>query len=628
MSLDIKQAYTAMAGFTEPNPMQTAVWHAVKEQNDMGIGLLLKGLTGSGKTEAIAMPALANGRRLIMVYPTRSLVDDQIGRFQNWLLHYSSHNNGQLVTLTVDTGAHSIRYCWRNGESVPTPGGERSTRHLYTGNVIITTLDKFIYRFFGFGEPLKSYIYPLRIRYMNPLICFDEAHSYDDVAFINFERLVQTLYKNGKDVALMTATMPSAYLQKFKDLDVYDFTAGAGGQAMSDWKRYPYPAKQLHVIQAAIERQEDAPSEAVERIIAETRHLYDANKRMIVTVESVKDAATIYKQLRDEITNIYLYHGRLTQDQRKTVYAKLKEQDKDGSYLLISTSAIEVGCDLDAHILITQLCDPDRLIQRAGRCNRKQAISDASIIVVGSAIPEWATALNADQHAVYLQTLQTQNGQPFDPAPLVPLMHKELTHDPRVEVMFDMLYEYVYEARLENKNLHENGLVITRSWEPSITLCQGESDNGLIKPITTPISYCRVPKEQESVRFDFGGGFFKRGYDKETHKPVMQSLSARWENGYSNDIIVCLDDYRYADGNPFEDELGYVDLPFLFNGPFPRGAKLIVEHGVDKDKITIWYIDPDNVTIQPNEMMPATAVTPDNNTPLTEEEEEETEDDE
>ena len=53
----------------------------------------------------------------------------------------------------------------------------------------------FLYRFFGFGEPRKSYIYPLRIRYMNPLICFDEAHAYDEIAFINFEQLVRTLYE-------------------------------------------------------------------------------------------------------------------------------------------------------------------------------------------------------------------------------------------------------------------------------------------------------------------------------------------------------------------------------------------------------------------------------------------------
>ncbi|KAA3663960.1 MAG: CRISPR-associated helicase Cas3' [Chloroflexi bacterium] len=611
MFMDVNSAYKNIAGFDTPNPMQTAVWQAITEDNDMGIGLLLKGLTGSGKTEAVAIPAINENRRLIMVYPTRSLVDDQIMRFEKLLTNYSCHNKGQLVTLTVDTGAQSMRYCYRNGKTEPTPGGERSTRHLYTGNVIITTLDKFIYRFFGFGEPLKSYIFPLRIRYMNPIICFDEAHSYDEIAFINFERLVKTLYQNGKDIVLMTATMPMQYLKRFHDLDVFDFASGQGARAMADWKTYPHPGKHLYHIPASIERLEDAPSEAIERIIAETRQRYQFDKRMIVTIESVKDAAYVYTQLRDEFRdNIWLYHGRLTQARRKEVYAKLKEQEgkENGRYLLISTSAIEVGCDLDAHILISQLCDPDRLIQRAGRCNRKQAIPDASIVVVGDNIPEWATALT-EQQPKYLQELQAQNGKLFNPEPLVPLMEKELVSDPRVEIMFDMLHEYVYDARLENKNLHENGLVITRSWEPSIILCQGEDENGLLcEAITVPISYCRTPKDEQPITLLLGtdgGGLQKRVFNKDERRFENKTVG-KWENGYKADLLFDFGTQGYEDYDP---KLGYVNLPFLFEGPIPAGAKKFMRRQEEAHEAKIWYIDPENVTIKANEIVGETAVT-------------------
>lgn len=604
MFMDINTAYKKIAGFKTPNPMQTAVWQAVIEDSDMGIGLLLKGLTGSGKTEAIAIPAINSKRRLIMVYPTRSLVDDQTMRFEKLLKNYSRHNSNQLVTLTVDTGAQSERFCYRNGEAIPTPGGERSTRHLYTGNVIITTLDKFIYRFFGFGEPLKSYIFPLRIRYMNPIICFDEAHSYDEIAFINFERLIKTLYQNGKDIGLMTATMPPDYLKRFKDLDTLDFTIGSNAQAMANWKSKPYPSKLLQYIPASIERQDDAPSEAMARIIAETRKRYQANKRMIVTVESVKDAAYIYTQLQDEFhDNICLYHGRLTQKQRKIVYAKLKEQEEkeNGRYLLISTSAIEVGCDLDAHILITQLCDPDRLIQRAGRCNRKKEIPDAAIIVIGDAIPEWATALTENLPR-YRQALQAQSGKPFEPAPLIPLMEKELVNDPRVEIMFDMLHEYIYDARLENKNLHENGLVITRSWEPSITICQGEDNKGLCEAITVPISYCRTPKDQQPITLPLGlagGGLQKRVFNQQERRFEYTSVG-KWENGYKADILF---DFGIQGYDNYDSTLGYVDLPFLFEGPIPTKAKKFMRRQEGEQEVKVWYIDPDNITIKANEIV-------------------------
>ncbi len=209
MALDeimtVTDAYQQLTGYSQPNPMQENVWDYMSQDNPLGISLLIKGPTGSGKTEAVTVPGLAHGRRLIMIYPTRSLVDDQIGRMSKMLQRLSRLNGGKPEVLTVDTGAVSERQIWINGEQVPVIGNPR--RHLYFGDVIVTTLDKFLYRFFGFGEPKKSYIYPLRINYglKDVLIVFDEAHSYDDVAFTNFNRLVRTLFEKGRDVALMTA---------------------------------------------------------------------------------------------------------------------------------------------------------------------------------------------------------------------------------------------------------------------------------------------------------------------------------------------------------------------------------------------------------------------------------------
>ena len=70
----------------------------------------------------------------------------------------------------------------------------------------------------------------------------------------------------------------------------------------------------------------------------------------------------------------------------------------------------------------------------------------------------------------YLQILQGLDGDRFIPGEILKVMKYEPHSDYRAEVLFDMLYEYVYKARLENKPLHDRGLVITRSFEPSITL--------------------------------------------------------------------------------------------------------------------------------------------------------------
>lgn len=613
MDEQLKQTYQKIAKFDSLNPMQAAVGNYILQNGDLGICLLLKSLTGTGKTEAPAIPALSMERRLIMVYPTRSLVEDQISRFSNYLRNWSAARLGKTMTLTVDTGAVSRRYQWRDGKTC-TVGGGRTTRHLYAGDVIITTLDKFLYRFFGFGEPQKSYIYPLRIRYMNPIICFDEAHIYEEVAFTNFERLIRTLCEKGKDVVLMTATMPSELECQFDYLDTIDFVSDAENKrTLVEWQLERrtadhYPGKRLRYLPESITPEEDEPTSGmVERIMSEVASHIDPARRLIVTVETVKDAAYIYQSLRTsdattsamfsyEGTPIFLYHGRLTAKQRSWVYQELKNKDDNGyGYLLISTSSIEVGCDLNAHTLITQLCDPDRLIQRAGRCNRRLEMSDAQIIVVGDDIPFWATAFSEavaediEQRKGYIEALAKQHDAMLDADVLLTFSQKRLGRDRRVEMMFDMLYEYVYEAKLENRKLHENGLIITRSWEPSITVCTGETDqNGLENPLDVPISRCITPEGEEPLSLSLGyGGVYKRVYDPKTHKPTLEMIkSKRWENGYNNNLIIQLP-YDFE----FDERLGYVEIPNIFNKSYPSQGKRFMKRATDGDEIIVWYID-------------------------------------
>lgn len=601
MDININTTYKQIAGFDTPNPMQIDGWQRVINPDWRGIGLLLKGPTGSGKTETFAVPCIASNKRLIMVYPTRSLVDDQIKRFSTMLGNQSQHNGGKITTLTIDTGAQSQRTCWRNGEEI-TPMGGRVTRHLYYGDVIITTLDKFIYRFFGYGEPNKSYIFPFRIKHSRPLICFDEAHSYEDHAFTNFQRLVHTLYKRGNDVALMTATLPKPLARSFEMLDLIDYVddeINRGKLATFDQARNQiafYPEKQLHYLSAAVDMDEDSAEipPAITQIAALAAEKYDQTNRVIAIIESVKDAVAVFQQLR-HLPNVKLYHGRLTHQQRTSVYEFVKKQDENGRYLLITTSAIEVGCDLNAHIMISQLCDPDKLVQRAGRCNRKLNLPNAELWVVGDKIPEWLTALSDPQP--YITMLRKMHEQPFAPADLLPFLdNKTPEHDPRIETLFEMLYDYVYNARLEYKKLHETGVVVTRSWEPTVTLHHGWGDrNRPNDALSVPISRCRIPSREEPNVF-LNLTIARRVYSQTTEQYELESLSS-WQSGYTTDMFIDLpmDD--------FDPELGYVTLPKLFKGPYRQtraGRRIIIREEPEASETKrhiIWYVDPDGTTL-------------------------------
>ena len=550
------EAYQQIAGpkFT-PNPMQDKLFSLIapKENNP---AILLKAPTGSGKTEAVVVPSLASEcpRRLFLIFPSRSLVEDQIGRCTEYLRR-TSENSDQSYALVVDTGAESERTVFKEGTEL-----EKGHRHLYDGDIILTTLDKFLYRFFGFGEPKKSYIYPFRIHHSQRqnLFCFDEIHSYDGVAFVNFERLIKALYKANLDMVVMTATMPDAYQEELDFLDKVDYTTGENQRDLESWQEQKQ--KRQHP-DKVIKRIAVEPGRTIrEEICACVSQRYDPIKRTIVTIETIKDLIPVYQYMKERNgpENIFLYHGRLSNPQRKKIYRKLKNRENNNEgYLLFTTSAIEVGCDLDSRLLITELCNPDQLIQRAGRCNRKGKIQDAEIIVVGNRLR--LSTISQEMEEEYLQILQELNGDKFNSKEILKVMKYDLHSDYRAEVLFDMLYEYVYEARLENKPLHDRGLVITRSFEPSFTLTTKVPESSEQRPknaVSVSLGSCIAnPRNNENVNPDFK--VYQRYYDD--HNEAFKFGPLNYGGSvYFKDLFVEVPE------SYFSEELGYVEPPKVF----------------------------------------------------------------
>ncbi|RKU31052.1 CRISPR-associated helicase Cas3' [Candidatus Poribacteria bacterium] len=577
----MQSALEAYKKFTEfdPNPMQEKLFnHIAPEKNNPA--LMLKAPTGSGKTEAVLIPSIESGRRLFLIFPSRSLVDDQINRCEEYLQR-ASEKTDRSYALVVDRGSEASRTVFENGKKL-----ETGRRHLYDGDVILTTFDKFLYRFFGFGEPNKSYIFPFRIHHSKKqnLFCFDEAHAYDQVAFVNFERLIKALYKVDLDMVVMTATMPKTYQAKLDFLDPVDYTIGTEQQELEQCQDRPYPDKAIKYIAAQ-------KNEVKNEICAYVTEHYESDKRIIVTIETVKDLISVYKHMKDQNggKNIFLYHGRLTNDQRKKVYNKLKkceDNTNNEGYLLLTTSAIEVGCDLDAHLLITELCNPDSLIQRAGRCNRKGKIKNAEIVVVGNKIHSFLSILSEEKMEIYLEKLQQQSGSNFNPGDMLELMEYEPHSDYRAEVLFDMLYEYVYEARLENKPLHDKGLVITRSFEPSITLTtkvpEEESKHRPRNAVNVSLRSCIArAADNESVNPDFK--VYQRYYDKYNEEFKFELLN-RGGNIYFKELFIQVPESYFC------DELGYVEPPKVFEYRYTQGYRQNIAYKTtdENGKPDIW----------------------------------------
>jgi CRISPR-associated endonuclease/helicase Cas3 len=570
--------YQKLAGFT-PNPMQVAMYEAVMAAHPAS---LLKGPTGAGKTEAILFPALFKGYRLILPLPAKSLLEDQKERIEKYLKNFSgfSENQDREISLVVDAGSQMHRWVYKNGNDITKSLGVKPRRHLYKGDVILTTLDKFLYRYFSFGDKQKSFIFPLRINQPNTLICFDEAHSYDEISFTNFQSLVQSIYEAGRSLILMTATMPEQLIERFDYLDKIDFIDDAErseelNQFQQQTLKQPYQNQRTFEWVSDLQRDQEFPEifqQAFGEIILQEWEQSKKNRRILAVVQTVRDAAAIYQQIKDRLATdtqsedryLFLYHGRIADKLRPELYKQIKQRDEEGKpYILVTTSAIEVGCDLNAEVLISQICPPENLIQRAGRCNRKGDVKDAKVILVGDRIPDFANTLDEAAWHKYEESLKSL--ATFDAKRIGECISRsQHIDDYRVVELFSMLHDYVYGADLTLQSNHEKGLVVTRSWTPSVTLIYKDGSENPPQ-VTVPIDRL-IKKDGNQYANTY---ISERYYNQETTRWDWRSLS--WGCAYAKDIVIDMAPNHTGasmfDGleeYPYDPELGFVALPGVF----------------------------------------------------------------
>ncbi|MBD2183919.1 CRISPR-associated helicase Cas3' [Aerosakkonema funiforme] len=601
--------YQKLAGF-KPNPMQEKMYDAIISTNDPVI--LLKGPTGTGKTESVLFPALVKGYRLILPLPAKSLLEDQKERIEKYLLDFSNpdifpENKDREISMVVDTGSQMYRWVYKNGKDITATLNINLRRHLYKGDVILTTIDKFLYRYFSFGDKQKSFIFPFRINQPKTLICFDESHSYDEISFTNFQSLVQALYEAGRSLVLMTATMPNDLIKRFDFLkeNVIDFIDDdENREELEKFQQQtlnrPYLNQRsfewhntIQCYQTNSEGQRDSTEfqNQVTKMILAQWELRGEATRILAVVETVKDAAAIYQQLKSTLNCdtssenrwLFFYHGRIADKLRPELYKQIKHRDeKENSYILVTTSAIEVGCDLNAEVLISQICPPENLIQRAGRCNRRGNISDAKVILVGDRIPkvgEKDCSLTEAGWQKYQETLKSlQSSKKFDARTIGEcLSHPYHVDDYRVIELFSMLQDYVYNADLTCQPAHEKGLVITRSWTPSATLIFDDGNHGdwqknlaNLPQVTVPIDRLSI-KEVDKIPINKYANVdaYERYYDQEKTHYSFRPLRGGY--AYSKDILIRIgkvnDGARHEpelSSYDYKKELGFIDLPGVF----------------------------------------------------------------
>lgn len=324
----------------------------VKSLVQQGRSVVLQAPTGTGKTRAALAPFIEDfysDKRSKCLYqtPLRVLASSFYAEY-NALAQRFNHPT-RVLHVTVQTG-------------------DQPQDPEFQGNLIFATID----------QSLSSYLHmpfslPRRRANLNAgalsgaYLVFDEFHLFDpEVTLPTVLHAVQRLSRVNP-VVLMTATFSAHMLHAL------------AAQLHNAEVVVPTPEEIQHILALG-----GKPRQRIWRAMDEpltAQLVLDRHKhRSLVICNTVEEARRHYRDIveltQGSDTEVRLLHSRFLPEDRRRIEDWLRRtfgKDADrtqGSAILVATQVVEVGVDISAEVLHTQLAPVSALIQRAGRCAR------------------------------------------------------------------------------------------------------------------------------------------------------------------------------------------------------------------------------------------------------------------
>jgi len=373
-----KYFFKEVTGFT---PYEWQIDIAVKLASmDKGV-LVLSAETGSGKTEAVLTPGLFLGRQVIIVEPYRAIIEDLEDRVKNYLINLSKKFNA-IYSLGIDYGGeHEIYECCRDGCN------RKESRKPFGADTILTTTDEMLYRLLSIGPERKASFYATLIRFGNPLVFFDEGHSYaDDVGRVNpFVTFIHEVISLSLYVPVVVT---SASIQEY----LKEHLRHLANLNRVKYDCYEVKPRKKDVSKAVVEF---FTQEGADVIASKVLELISSGfKSILVRVIRPETAFNVYSRLVKELYSKYcigVLHGRMPTKDRANVFRSIRQDILSGEPLvLVATGVIEAGVDLDFDAGVVELMPYSNLIQTLGRVNRRYRKAGSRVVIVRSNDLDWS----------------------------------------------------------------------------------------------------------------------------------------------------------------------------------------------------------------------------------------------
>ena len=432
--------FQTMFGHSSPRPLQQAVADAPLDRPL----LILESETGSGKTEAAVMRFAALWRAgivdgLYFAVPTRAAAKQLHGRISKALesllpwtptvlavpgYYRADEAEGQYI------GNYEV--FWEDDPDEAKRAARwsaESTRHYLSSTAAVGTVDQAL-----LGALKVKWAHLRGASLARSLLVVDEVHASDSY----MTRLLHTLLRGHLDLGghalLMSATLGATARTTFTGSSIRDLPAP------DEAEKAPYPALTLagngtpDICPIGHTGQSKAVSMRVEAWMSDpaqiARFAYSQARegaKVLIIRNTVATAQEVFENLLDQdggelalmVEGIpTLHHSRFAVEDRglldDAVELVLGKGDRpDNGQVVIGTQTLEQSLDIDADILISDLCPVDVLLQRIGRLHRHtdtvrpRRFSTPNCIVL---TPEDGLAIGLEGHLLRHGLGMSENG--------------------------------------------------------------------------------------------------------------------------------------------------------------------------------------------------------------------------
>ncbi|NRT80306.1 CRISPR-associated helicase/endonuclease Cas3 [Clostridium beijerinckii] len=247
----------------------------------------------------------------------------------------------------------------------------------------VCTLDQlldFVFKFEGFELKLATLSYSKLV--------IDEIQMYSSDMLAYLLAALKEITDMGGKFAIVTATFPPVLKSFMEYLKIY-YKEAEEPFLKENKNGQIFERHRMKVLDEKIN-------------IEHIKHNYK-NKRILVIVNTVKEAQRLYDELLEEnISNVNIFHSKYIKKDRSKIEKKILEAGEviDGipknpsQTIWITTQIVEASLDIDFDVLYTELSDLAGLFQRMGRVYRNRELDDTTNVYVytgGNSAPSGIT---------------------------------------------------------------------------------------------------------------------------------------------------------------------------------------------------------------------------------------------